>query len=150
MSLRRADIEDVDAIYAVEIDCFSIPWSKQSIEDDLISEERTLYYVLEDGGEVIGYAGAWMVAGEGQITNVAVKKSFRQDGNGTMLVRKLVRELFRKGMVEVFLEVRISNVAALTLYRRLGFTVKGIRKAYYDNPEEDAYIMSLDKEDWEQ
>ena len=64
-----------------------------------------------------------------------------------MLTRKLIKELFTLGMQEIFLEVRISNIPAISLYRRLGFTVKGVRKSYYSEPTEDAYIMSLIKEE---
>ena len=84
---------------------------------------------------------------EGQITNIAIAPEYRRDGYGAMMTRKLIKELFNKGMNEIFLEVRISNVAALTMYRRLGFTVKGLRKNYYTDPVEDAYIMSLIKEE---
>ena len=51
-----------------------------------------------------------------------------------MMTRKLIRELFKKGMNEIFLEVRISNVAALTMYRRLGFTVKGYARVITQTP----------------
>lgn len=147
MIIRRADSTDTEGIYEVELDCFSVPWSKNSIEQDVSDTDRTMYYVLEENNEIIGYGGAWMVVDEGQITNIAVKKAFRRSGNGVALVRKLLRELFKQGMSEIFLEVRQSNVAALTLYRRMGFTVKGIRKNYYTEPIEDAYIMSLEKEE---
>lgn len=146
MALRRADIMDVDGIYEVELDSFSIPWSKNAIEEELTDTEGRLYFVAEEDGVVLGYAGAWLVADEGQITNIAVRKANRGEGYGTMLTRKLVHELFKRGMNEIFLEVRLSNMAAQAMYRRLGFTVKGLRKGYYTDPLEDAYIMSLAKE----
>lgn len=146
MALRRADIMDVDGIYEVELDSFSIPWSKNAIEEELTDTEGRLYFVAEEDGVVLGYAGAWPVADEGQITNIAVRKAHRGEGYGTMLTRKLVHELFKRGMNEIFLEVRLSNMAAQAMYRRLGFTVKGLRKGYYTDPLEDAYIMSLAKE----
>ncbi|MBP9624635.1 MAG: ribosomal-protein-alanine N-acetyltransferase, partial [Veillonella sp.] len=72
MALRRADIMDVDGIYEVELDSFSIPWSKNAIEEELTDTEGRLYFVAEEDGVVLGYAGAWLVADEGQITNIAV------------------------------------------------------------------------------
>lgn len=146
-AIRPAVLSDCEGLYAVEVDCFSIPWSKESIEADLAAGERALYYVIEVAGEIIGYAGAWLVADEGQITNIAVKKAFRREGYGAILTRKIQKELFKRGAEEIFLEVRLSNVAALELYRRLGFTVKGIRKNYYQEPVEDAYVMSVSKEE---
>lgn len=147
MTVRRATIEDAKEIFAIEMECFSVPWSLDSIETELLNEDKKLYYVVEDGNGVVGYAGAWLVYDEGQITNIAIRPSTRRQGFGAKLTSALIEECFKRGMHEIFLEVRISNLSALSLYRQLGFTVKGMRKNYYSEPKEDAYIMSLIKEE---
>lgn len=147
MTVRRATIEDAKEIFAIEMECFSIPWSLDSIETELVNEDKKLYYVIEDANGVVGYAGAWLVYDEGQITNIAIRPSARRQGFGAKLTSALIEECFKRGMHEIFLEVRISNLSALSLYRKLGFTVKGMRKNYYSEPKEDAYIMSLIKEE---
>ena len=147
MTVRRAMIEDAKEIFAIEMECFSVPWSLDSIETELLNEDNKLYYVVEDVNGVVGYAGAWLVYDEGQITNIAIRPSARRQGFGAKLTSALIEECFKRGMHEIFLEVRISNLSALSLYRQLGFTVKGMRKNYYSEPKEDAYIMSLIKEE---
>ena len=147
MTVRRATIEDAKEIFAIEMECFSVPWSLDSIETELVNEDKKLYYVIEDANGVVGYAGAWLVYDEGQITNIAIRPSARRQGFGAKLTSALIEECFKRGMHEIFLEVRISNLSALSLYRKLGFTVKGMRKNYYSEPKEDAYIMSLIKEE---
>ena len=147
MTVRRATIEDAKEIFAIEMECFSVPWSLDSIETELLNEDKKLYYVVEDGNGVVGYAGALLVYDEGQITNIAIRPSARRQGFGAKLTSALIEECFKRGMHEIFLEVRISNLSALSLYRQLGFTVKGMRKNYYSEPKEDAYIMSLIKEE---
>ena len=147
MTVRRATIEDAKEIFAIEMECFSVPWSLDSIETELLNEDKKLYYVIEDTNGVVGYAGAWLVYDEGQITNIAIRPSARRQGFGAKLTSSLIEECFKRGMHEIFLEVRISNLSALSLYRKLGFTVKGMRKNYYSEPKEDAYIMSLIKEE---
>ena len=147
MTVRRATIEDAKEIFAIEMECFSVPWSLDSIEIELLNEDKKLYYVIEDANGVVGYAGAWLVYDEGQITNIAIRPSIRRQGFGAKLTSALIEECFKRGMHEIFLEVRISNLSALSLYRQLGFTVKGMRKNYYSEPKEDAYIMSLIKEE---
>lgn len=147
MTVRRAMIEDAKGIFAIEMECFSVPWSLDSIETELLNEDKKLYYVVEDANGVVGYAGAWLVYDEGQITNIAIRPSARRQGFGAKLTSALIEECFKRGMHEIFLEVRISNLSALSLYRQLGFTVKGMRKNYYSEPKEDAYIMSLIKEE---
>lgn len=147
MTVRRATIEDAKEIFAIEMECFSVPWSLDSIETELLNEDKKLYYVVEDANGIVGYAGAWLVYDEGQITNIAIRPSARRQGYGAKLTSALIEECFKRGMHEIFLEVRISNLSALSLYRKLGFTVKGMRKNYYSEPKEDAYIMSLIKEE---
>lgn len=147
MTVRRATIEDAKEIFAIEMECFSVPWSLDSIETELLNEDKKLYYVVEDANGVVGYAGAWLVYDEGQITNIAIRPSARRQDFGAKLTSALIEECFKRGMHEIFLEVRISNLSALSLYRQLGFTVKGMRKNYYSEPKEDAYIMSLIKEE---
>ena len=147
MIVRRATIEDGKEIFAIEAECFSVPWSLDSIETELSNQDKKLYYVIEDADGVAGYAGAWLVYDEGQITNIAIRPSARRQGYGATLASALIEECFKRGMHEIFLEVRVSNLSALSLYRQLRFTVKGMRKDYYSEPKEDAYIMSLVKEE---
>lgn len=145
--VRQATKADAEVIYAIETDSFSTPWSLESVIRELEEQKERIYFLVEEDGQAVAYAGAWMVYDEGQITNIAVRPESRREGYGAIVTRKLIKELFNRGMTEIFLEMRVSNIAALALYRRLGFTVKGIRKSYYTNPTEDAYIMSLVKEE---
>ncbi|WP_251422947.1 ribosomal protein S18-alanine N-acetyltransferase [Veillonella agrestimuris] len=147
MNIRLATVEDSEAIYQIEEASFSVPWSLESITSELEDRERKLYVVVETEEGVEAYAGAWLVYDEGQITNIAVHPLYRRKGYGKLLTQYLMELCFQRGMNEIFLEVRVSNYPALALYRQLGFTVKGIRKDYYSEPKEDAYIMSLIKEE---
>ena len=108
MTVRRATIEDAKEIFAIEMECFSVPWSLDSIETELLNEDKKLYYVIEDANGVVGYAGAWLVYDEGQITNIAIRPSARRQGFGAKLTSTLIEECFKRGMHEIFLEVRIS------------------------------------------
>lgn len=147
MYIRLATVEDSEGIYKIEEASFSVPWSLESITAELADVERKLYVVIETDEGIEGYGGVWLVYDEGQITNIAVHPLYRRKGYGKLLMKRLMDLCFQRGMNEIFLEVRVSNFAALSLYRQLGFTVKGIRKDYYSEPKEDAYIMSLIKEE---
>ena len=149
MEIRLATINDAQAIYDIEQQSFSIPWSLESVTTELAGTDNKLYMVICEENSIIGYAGAWLVYDEGQITNIAILPSARGKGYGLKLTKQLIDECFSRGMHEIFLEVRISNLAALAMYRNLGFSVKGIRKDYYSEPKEDAYIMSLVSEEIE-
>ncbi|MDH7499395.1 MAG: ribosomal protein S18-alanine N-acetyltransferase, partial [candidate division NC10 bacterium] len=100
------------------------------------------------GGEgphrVVGYVCLWVVRGEMQIANLAVHPSWRRKGIGRALLSYALGLGRRRQAKKVFLEVRVSNVAAQGLYRSFGFEVVGLRKGYYRLPPEDALIMALD------
>ncbi len=149
IEIRLATIDDGHAIYEIEQQSFSVPWSLESVLAELEGSSNKLYMVICEGNHIVGYAGAWLVYDEGQITNIAILPSVRGKGYGSKLTKQLIDECFSRGMHEIFLEVRTSNLAALAMYRNLGFSVKGIRKEYYSEPTEDAYIMSLVSEEIE-
>lgn len=140
MNIRYMRKEDLDQVLGIEQTLFSKPWSKQDFLDAL-SKKENLYIVAEDKEQILGYCGLWGVAGEGQITNVAVKKEYQGKGIAT----SLFDDILKKGaMIELYaytLEVRVSNVRAIHLYEKMGFISAGLRKNFYELPTEDAMIM---------
>lgn len=147
VTLREALRSDIEGIYQIEQACFSTSWSKEALLDDLEVEDK-LYLVAEaDDGKIIGYAGSWLVLDEGQITNIAIHPEHRRAGYGSKMTRKLTQMLRKQGMKHIFLEVRVSNIAAQAMYRRLGFTAVGVRKQFYSDPVEDGLIMRKEMEE---
>lgn len=140
MNLRYMRKEDLEQVYAIEQVLFSRPWSKQDFLDAL-SKEENLYFVAEGQGQILGYCGVWGVAGEGQITNVAVKKEYQGNGIASALFSYMLKEGESKELHVYTLEVRTSNFAAIHLYKKMGFLSVGIRKNFYELPTEDAVIM---------
>lgn len=149
MIIRRAELTDIDPIYAIGAECFANIWSVESVDHDIRNVELTTYYVAEIQGIIAGFGGLWAVADEGQVTNIAVREKYRRQGCGELLVRALLESSWRKGLATVFLEVRWSNEAARQLYEKLGFSVLGTRKAYYDNPTENGYIMACSQANYQ-
>ena len=90
---------------------------------------------------MIGYGGMWLILDEAHITNIAVHPEHRRRGVGRLLMETLMKEAVILKMERMTLEVRVSNKAAISLYKSLGFEEGGIRKGYYSNDREDALIM---------
>jgi len=137
---RLARRGDEDGIYFVEVSCFRVPWSFDAIESDVGFNPDALYVVALNKGRVIGFTGMHIVIDEGHIMNMAVLEEYRKQGIG----QRLMETLFALAPDEVrsyTLEVRESNLAAIRMYKRLGFYGVGFRRAYYTNPVEDALIM---------
>ncbi|MDR0520035.1 MAG: ribosomal protein S18-alanine N-acetyltransferase [Clostridiales Family XIII bacterium] len=161
--IRSAAEEDIDAIMELESVCFSLPWARGDYERD-IGENILSYYVVAetkgtaaaDGGGaanargdiagarpniVAGYGGVWVVADECHIMTIAVAPEHRQAGIGAMMFMKLMDEARLRGARRFFLEVRVSNAAAISMYEKFGFRTIDTRKAYYSDNKEDAAIM---------
>lgn len=134
---------DVDGMHAIEDATFATPWSRRSIEAEL-TNECARYLVARAGGEVVGYAGMWLVLDEAHITNVAVRTDMRGQGLGRQLMCRLIQLAADSGMVWMTLEVRRSNKVAQNLYRSFGFIDVGYRKRYYEDNQEDALLMALE------
>ncbi len=133
---------DTERIAYIEKECFGdAAWSFDSVETFVENEFSHVTAALCDG-EIVGYAGVIVVAGEGEITNVAVLPEYRRRGIARCLVGT-IEETARSLSAELLhLEVRESNEAARSLYESLGFATVGCRRGYYSHPREDAILMT--------
>ena len=139
--LRAMTMADLDAVCQIEEQCFSVPWSRESMEKELSGNDQAHYLVAEIEGKVVGYAGFWQVLDEGHIMNIAVLPEMRGRGLGEELMRAMLEQGTQMGIIYWTLEVRVSNIAAIELYEKVGFTSAGIRPGYYEKRKEDANIM---------
>ncbi|MFD2680026.1 ribosomal protein S18-alanine N-acetyltransferase [Bacillus seohaeanensis] len=141
MDIRFMTIDDLDDVMEVEEKSFSVPWKREAFINEIEKNHFSTYIVVEDEGKVIGYCGVWLVIDEAHITNVAVLPSYRGQGLGELLMRKIMEVSIEFGARVMTLEVRKSNETAQQLYRKLGFQNGGIRKRYYSDNQEDALVM---------
>ena len=140
--------EHIDEILEIEGLSNGSPWSRKSFEQE-IHHGPSEFIVAKVGGNVVGYAGAWIVADECHVTTIAVAPELRKQGLGRKLMVELLTRSREKGATCSTLEVRASNTPAIKMYEGLGFVSAGVRKAYYPNNREDAVIMWLnDLVDW--
>lgn len=144
MRIRLMTAEDVPAVATIEKDCFSEPWSEQGFLDGM--NNSAVFLVAEnENGEVTGYIGMYVMAPEGEITNVAVSKDGRGNGIGAALVGAMQQWAVEHGVERIVLEVRVTNAPAIHVYEKRGFTTIGVRKNFYRLPTEDAGIMEWQK-----
>ena len=139
---REMSAADLKAVQAIEQESFHDSWAVESWLAELNSSIAK-YLVLEQEGIIKGFAGFWLIAGEAQVTRVAVAKDERGKGLGKILTEELIAAAWAEGAEAVTLEVRKSNIAAQTVYTQTGFTISGVRPNYYEDNKEDAIIMWL-------
>lgn len=142
ISFRDMTAADVKAVVEIEAESFYDAWNENMVLGE-VNNNLTHYLIMEADGKLIGYAGFWLVAGEAQITRVAVKKSERGKNYGTRLTAALVNKAWELDAEAVTLEVRESNIAAQRAYLTCGFASEGIRPNYYEDNHENAVIMWL-------
>lgn len=140
MDIQRMTMLHLDQIAELEKICFSDPWSIPMLEPEL-SNPLSLWLVMVEQEQVIGYVGSQAVLDAADMMNIAVHPAYRRQGIAERLVQELVAQLKQKGINSLALEVRASNAPAISLYEKLGFKQVGRRPGYYRNPKEDAYIM---------
>ena len=130
----------ITQIASLEQQCFSDPWSENSVASEL-KNPLSLWLVALDGETVAGYIGSQSVLDAADMMNLAVSPNYRRQGVASQLVTQLVEQLAARGVNALVLEVRVSNTPAITLYHKLGFTQVGRRPRYYSHPREDALIL---------
>jgi [ribosomal protein S18]-alanine N-acetyltransferase len=140
-SFRMMNVDDIDQVMEVEHKSFTLPWSRESFYNEIIKNQFAVYLVIEDEGRVIGYCGVWIVIDEAHITNIALLPEYRGRKLGEALLRKIIEVAKERGAKTMTLEVRMSNMIAQSLYRKLGFQGGAIRKRYYTDNQEDALVM---------
>ncbi len=137
MVIRKFALKYLDDVCKIEETCFSNPWSRESLENQL-SIKSSRFYVAVEGGRAVGYVGMQILGGGGYITNIAVLPEYRGMGFGSALLEKL--EMNKVDFIT--LEVRESNASAISLYEKFNYMKIGIRPNFYSNPDEDAVIMT--------
>ncbi len=139
---RKMSEKDVQAVHAIEVASFPTPWTLDSFYYEMTENNYAHYIVAEDDlGNVVGFCGMWVVIDSAQITNVAVTQTVRGQGIGEGLMKEAMRVAKEYNVDVMSLEVRVSNIVAQNLYRKLGFQDGGIRKEYYSDNQEDALVL---------
>lgn len=137
LALTEADIEEVSRL---EAETFSMPWSAKDFLE-MVYCDYAYYMIAKEENQVIGCCGIRNMCGDGEITNVAVKKTHRRTGIGEMLLKETMQRSREIGVRAYTLEVREGNLPAVSLYQKLGFVTEGVRKNFYEKPIENALIM---------
>ncbi len=150
--LRLMELKDVEQVYAIDVQSFSLPWSERSYRFELTENPTSRPWVAElvnGRGElqVVGMIVVWIVLDEAHIATIATHPEFRRRGIARRLLVTALADAASRGAVKAYLEVRRSNLAAQKLYEQFGFVVTGVRPRYYLDTQEDALLMTLEQLD---
>ncbi len=134
--------EEINGVLAVEKASFSNPWSREMYLAELENSGISFCFLAKDeDGRVVGFCSFWRVLDELHINNLAVLPEFRRAGVAASLLKRVLQEGAALGAQRATLEVRRSNDPARLLYEHFGFSIAGVRRAYYTKPVEDALVL---------
>lgn len=142
--IRSMVIEDLESVCTIENEAFSHPWTMDDFLSELNINPYANYYVMEEDGQIIAYVGLWVIYEKAQITTIAVKSNYRGLKYSKVLMNFVDNLCIKNNVDQISLEVRVSNIKAINLYEGFGFKMSGIRKDYYQDNHEDAYLMVKD------
>ncbi len=142
-SISKLKLEDLNLAYNIEQASQAFPWT----EDIFNSNQGKNYFNLKlsDNFQIVGFAISQLILDEATLLNIAIHPKYRRCNFGRHLLQTLIQQLRLRGVVTLWLEVRVSNVAAIALYDNIGFNQVTLRRNYYhrNNTSEDAIVMAL-------
>ena len=141
MEIRRATPEDLPQLVELEKSCFPDPWSQKSLRST-ITEDDSYFAVAITDGKIVGYINTTYVLDEMNLNRICVLPQYRKMGAAGSLMESMFAHARQKGLAQIFLEVRLSNLEAQSVYQRFGFKVVGERKGFYQNPPENGLVMT--------
>jgi ribosomal-protein-alanine N-acetyltransferase len=140
MIIRSANMLDLPILLTIERLAFPSPWTEEHFRYELEKNPYASVMVAVIDDKVIGYIDFWITFQQAQINNLAVIPTLKRKGIGQILLLDALKRIEAEGCIQVTLEVRISNVAAQTLYQKQGFQILLTKPHYYADGE-DAYLM---------
>lgn len=140
-SVRKASFPDAHKIAQMESAYIDCPWSEEQVRAE-IENADALFFVAEKADEVIGYISGVIAADECEVSNIAVEKAYRRQKVGSGLFAELIDKSAQRGVKRLFLLVNSDNIAAISLYEKIGFGRVGLRRGYYTSG--DAIVMRLE------
>lgn len=138
---RNMTRDDIEKIAVLEKEVFSDAWTSKGISETY-GQSQAVIAVADSSGELAGYCIVYYVMDEGEIARIAVNENMRRQGVGRGLLDYVCVCCKAKKIERLLLDVRESNVGARAFYQQYGFTEDGIRKNFYENPKENAVLMS--------
>ena len=147
VSIEPMGLDDLPTVQAIEEASFTTPWPPHAYRSEIETNRLAQYIVARVGGEVVAYAGMWMMVDEAHVTTFAVHPRWRRQRIGERLLVTLLDLARGRRAREATLEVRLSNLPARRLYEKYGFRPVGLRPRYYSDDSEDALIMTTESLD---
>lgn len=140
ITIQRMQTGDVEAVAELDKKCFPTPWTVSAYYTE-VHNPSAYYIVARHNSRIVGFAGMWVIMDEAHITTIGVDPDFRGRKIGERMLVHILDEAIHRGARRATLEVRRHNLIAQSLYEKYKFQIVAVRKGYYSNNNEDAFVM---------
>lgn len=145
LEIQLLNKEHLNALLQLDRDCFGGLWTREGYQRELDSPNSDLLGLFSpvSSSRLLGMGCFWSILEEAHITILAVHPQYHRQGLGQALLYSLIKTACDRGLERATLEVRASNLGAISLYQKFGFKTAGRRRRYYQDNGEDALILWL-------
>ena len=143
IKINKVTVENLDRLHEIDVNNFEDAWTKEMLKSEL-ENDNAEYYGLFNDDEIIGFCGGWYVADEYQVNKIVIDKEHQNKKLGQIFFTYVMQLYKVKNAKKALVEVRVSNMPAITIYEKAGFNTIDMRKNYYKNNGENAYVMVRD------
>lgn len=141
VDLRPAEIKDLPTLMGIEEECFLAPYNKEQFLYELKENSVSNVTVVELNGVIVGFYDYWHTFDSATICQIAVSKAYRRLGLADLMLKDIIKDCFAKRVVNITLEVRTNNIAAIKLYEKNGFEKVLTKPQYYSNGDDAFYMV---------
>ncbi|MDO4940290.1 MAG: ribosomal protein S18-alanine N-acetyltransferase [Erysipelotrichaceae bacterium] len=139
--IKEMSLADLDKVVELEKELFKEDAWKIAEYKSEFDNPLAKLFVYKENDEIISYGGIWCLYENADITTIGVNSKYQGQGYGQMMLKHMLSYAKEHNVENVHLEVRVSNIKAINLYKKNGFEIVRIRKSYYEDNNEDAYDM---------
>jgi ribosomal-protein-alanine N-acetyltransferase len=145
LSISKMTMEDLEEVLDIERASFPSPWPEEAFVQEMKNRFAEIFVARQKTGnrKLVGYICYWIFLDECHILNIATHPEFRRKKVASLLLDHALFRCRKRGVKRAFLEVRSQNIPAKSMYRKFGFVIDHIRKNYYKDTNEDAFVMEL-------
>ena len=144
MEIRFAEEKDIPFILEIENECFVKPWGEKDIRYELNNNPVSVVYVLEENNMILGYLDFWITFDSATVAQIAIRKAYQGRHLADLLMKEMIDDCFAKKVINIALEVRVSNIKAINLYLKHGFKKIVVKPHYYENGEDAIYMVRIE------
>ena len=141
MDILKVSHSDLDKILQIENESFIKPFKKENFLYELNENPFSRFYKLVIDNEIIGFLLLYVTFDSSSIVQIAIKKDKRNQGFAEFLLQNVEKLLIKEEVNFITLEVRVSNIPARKLYKKLGYEEINIKKGYYEDGEDAIYMV---------